>query len=108
MYFTSSSLHHRMEKQVKRCRSRVSERTKIVWMWLQGVAARDIARLTGVSLTTVYRWVRRWEDQGTVQCHPVWRASTAIPWQVVAVMVAEQYSVYPFQATDSTPYVQRC
>ena len=45
----------------------VAERAKIVRLWLQGATARDISQETGASLSTVYRWVRRWQQEGTVK-----------------------------------------
>lgn len=42
------------------------ERGLIVRMWLWGLSPRVIARTTGVSVSTVHRWVRRWREEGTV------------------------------------------
>lgn len=43
------------------------ERELIVRMWVQGLSPRVIARTTGVSVSTVHRWVRRWREEGTVE-----------------------------------------
>lgn len=43
------------------------ERIMIVRMWLWGLSPRVIARATGVSVSTVHRWVRRWREDGTVE-----------------------------------------
>lgn len=42
-------------------------RENIVWLWLMGSSAMDISKQMGVSLSTVYRWVRRWQEEGTVE-----------------------------------------
>lgn len=45
-------------------------RAKIVWMWVEGLPARNIAKATGTSVTTIYRWVRRWEKEDNVLTKP--------------------------------------
>ncbi|MPC16858.1 hypothetical protein E2C01_009695 [Portunus trituberculatus] len=35
-------------------------------MWVGGMSLRAIARCTGASVTTVYRWIRRWQREGHV------------------------------------------
>ncbi|XP_063885581.1 uncharacterized protein LOC135113884 [Scylla paramamosain] len=42
------------------------ERAGFVWMWVSGMSLRAIARCTGASVTTVYRWIRRWQREGHV------------------------------------------
>lgn len=42
------------------------ERACFVWMWVGGMSLRAIARRTGASVTTVYRWIRRWQREGHV------------------------------------------
>lgn len=42
------------------------ERASFVWMWVSGMSLRAIARRTGASVTTVYRWIRRWQREGHV------------------------------------------
>lgn len=42
------------------------ERASFVWMWVSGMSLRAIARQTGASVTTVYRWIRRWQREGHV------------------------------------------
>lgn len=48
----------------------VSDRARFVVMWLEGVSIREIAVRTGISVTTVYRWLRRWQREGTVSTRP--------------------------------------
>lgn len=43
------------------------DRVRFVTLWMCGISARDIAENTGASVTTVYRWVRRWQDEGTLE-----------------------------------------
>lgn len=43
------------------------ERAWIVWLWVEGWSVRVIAQHTGTSVTTVYRWIRRWEREGNVE-----------------------------------------
>ena len=44
----------------------LTDRKRIVSLWLRGGTARSIALTTGTSLSTVYRWVRWWEKCFTV------------------------------------------
>lgn len=55
-----------MYEPVAKAKSVTSDRKRIVWLWVAGFAARDIAKETGTSLSTVYRWIRRWEKEGTL------------------------------------------
>lgn len=52
-----------------------SSRKQIVWLWLTGCSALAISKKTGVSLSTVYRWIRRWQAEGTVETRPHRRRS---------------------------------
>lgn len=47
-----------------------TQRARMVWMWVGGQSARSIARETGASVSTVYRWIRRWEQEGNVHTRP--------------------------------------
>lgn len=42
-------------------------RTRMIWLWLAGLSAREIACYTGASVSTVYRWVRRWQSGGSLE-----------------------------------------
>uniref|UniRef100_A0A0P4W462 DNA-binding domain-containing protein n=1 Tax=Scylla olivacea TaxID=85551 RepID=A0A0P4W462_SCYOL len=42
------------------------ERAGFVWLWASGMPVRDIAVRSGTSVTTVYRWIRRWQREGHV------------------------------------------
>lgn len=64
-----SALTHRrptmQPRQVFR-HTRKPTRIMIVKMWLNGVPAREIARKFGKSSTTVYKWIRRFRHEGSV------------------------------------------
>lgn len=54
---------------VRRCRHipiLFGTRTKLVAMWLRGMSCSAIARDTGISTTTVCRWINRWRLEGHV------------------------------------------
>lgn len=51
-------------------RTIMADRLVMVWMWLNGASARGISSHTGASISTVYRWIRRWHDEGTLQTRP--------------------------------------
>uniref|UniRef100_A0A0P4WAP5 Insertion element IS150 protein InsJ-like helix-turn-helix domain-containing protein n=1 Tax=Scylla olivacea TaxID=85551 RepID=A0A0P4WAP5_SCYOL len=46
------------------------ERAGFVWLWASGMPVRDIAVRSGTSVTTVYRWIRRWQREGHVNTRP--------------------------------------
>lgn len=45
-------------------------RTLFVMMWVGGMSIRAIARATGTSATTVNRWIKRWQQEGTINTRP--------------------------------------
>lgn len=42
-------------------------RARMICLWLAGMSAREISCCTGASISTVYRWVRRWQAGGSVE-----------------------------------------
>lgn len=48
----------------------LGDRAKFIWLWVKGNSARSIAKETGTSVTTVYRWIRRWRHGGVVENKP--------------------------------------
>ncbi|KAK4309809.1 hypothetical protein Pmani_018570 [Petrolisthes manimaculis] len=48
----------------------LEERAEIVWLWVEGWSVKAIAQYTGTSITTVYRWIRRWQKEGNVSDRP--------------------------------------
>lgn len=65
MYYTS-----RMEMRQRLHLTSDWERARFVLMWAEGMSLRAIARHTGASVTTVYRWIRRWQYEGHVNTRP--------------------------------------
>ncbi|XP_066984757.1 probable glutamate receptor [Macrobrachium rosenbergii] len=55
-----------MNQPPTRSKKDVGERARLVWMWATGTSARNIAKQTGISVTTIYRWIRRWRNEGTL------------------------------------------
>lgn len=56
------------------------ERAWIVWLWVEGWSVRFIAQHTGTSVTTVYRWIRRWEREGNVETRNMSGRPRSSPW----------------------------
>lgn len=44
----------------------ITERTSFILLWMAGLSLRAIAEKMGTSATTVRRWVRRWQREGTL------------------------------------------
>ena len=51
----------------------LEERVSIIWLWEYKFDTRTIAREIGISESTVYRWIRRWRQEGTVNTRPLSR-----------------------------------
>lgn len=47
-----------------------SERQLIVKMWMDGSSAHVISRTTGISVSTVHRWIRRWREECSIETRP--------------------------------------
>ena len=39
----------------------------MVWLWIHGSSVRNISKRFGASPSTVYRWIRRWQDDGLLE-----------------------------------------
>lgn len=63
----ASQSHRVMKSHLEKKSSTRAARAKMVWYWQAGIPVRDISHHTGVSVTTVYRWVRRWQEEGSVE-----------------------------------------
>lgn len=48
----------------------LAERTRLVRLWLAGVPVKYISAESGASLSTVYRWIRRWRECGSLETRP--------------------------------------
>ncbi|KAG7177467.1 putative variant ionotropic glutamate receptor-like 21 [Homarus americanus] len=70
-----------MEKHITRQRLYLKARIKIVWMWLGGMSVRDISDESGASVSTVYRWIRRWQKEGTVSTRTNYKRSLIMSWK---------------------------
>lgn len=68
--------------------TRRSERVLIVRMWLDGFPARLIASHLGTSSTTVYKWIRRFKEEGSVETR-LRRSGTYVAAVKFAKYVAE-------------------
>lgn len=64
-----------LAKTARRRQADVHARIRMVWLWLAGLSVREISCHMHVSVTTVYRWVRRWQDEGTVKTRSYCRSS---------------------------------
>lgn len=63
----SHSLPHNMAKHRETRTTTVADRTLIVWLWERGTPPRTIACNVSTSLTTVYRWIRRWRQDRSLR-----------------------------------------
>lgn len=59
-----------MDMKNAHSRTIMADRLVMVWMWMNGASARRISSHTGASISTVYRWIRRWHDEGTLETRP--------------------------------------
>lgn len=75
-----------------RAASVIARRVAIVHMWQNGIPVRNISSRTGASVTTVYRWVRRWQEEGTVQTKAYRRKPRTNNWQREVIMTASTIS----------------
>lgn len=48
----------------------ITERARIIGMLESGNTSREIARMTGLHVSTVNRWIRRWQEEGNVRTKP--------------------------------------
>ena len=61
-----------MQTDEMKSRGRLDDRIRILRLWMSGVKIKDIALEVGVSLSTVYRWIRRWHKEGTLAYTNCW------------------------------------
>lgn len=69
-----------MESRMSNSPAVMAERAKIVLLWLGGSSARSISQQTGASLSTVYRWIHRWQEEGSVETKPYQRRLRKVQW----------------------------
>lgn len=87
-----SSTRTTMDEPYPHKTTNISQRTKIVWMWISGQSARYIAQETHTSVSTVYRWIRRWEREGSVSTKPRNERTISAWGRCIARARAEQNS----------------
>lgn len=69
-----------MDEGISNTPAVVAERARIVWLWLGGASARSVSQQTGASLSTVYRWIRRWQEEGSVRTRPFHKGKLKTLW----------------------------
>lgn len=69
-----------MQRRLSNTPTGLAERAKIVWLWLGGASARSISQQIGTSLSVVYRWIHRWQDEGTIKTRPYHRRLRRVRW----------------------------
>lgn len=100
----------KMCEPVSKGKSVIADRRRIVWLWLTGMAARDIATETGTSLSTVYRWIRRWEKEGTLATRSQYDRRIYISgyWEYDGVFANNFARPHLRTTNSSTIYEPRC
>lgn len=58
----------------------MTERARIVWLWLGGGSVRSISQQTGASLSTVCRWIRRCQGRNSIKLRQVLLRGKRNPW----------------------------
>lgn len=48
----------------------ITKRGRIIGMWECGKSSREISEMAGVSVSTVNRWIRRWQEEDSVKTKP--------------------------------------
>ncbi|KAK4322230.1 hypothetical protein Pmani_007028 [Petrolisthes manimaculis] len=69
-----------MERRMSNSPAILAERARIVWLWLGGASVRSISQQTGASLSVVYRWIHRWQEEGSVRTRPYHRDLRRLRW----------------------------
>lgn len=58
----------------------MTERARIVWLWLGGASVRSISQQTGASLSTVYRVIRRSHGRNSIKLRQELLREKRNPW----------------------------
>lgn len=108
---TCHSILHRTSMQGRRTSKpeAMMHRANIIWMWASGRSVRDIARENSTSITTVYRWIRRWNCEGTIDSRPRTGRPRITTVQEDAAILAAAHTHPDTTAADIRRYLQpRC
>lgn len=92
-----SSTRTTMEEPHSHKTTNITQRSKIVWMWISGQSARCIAQETHTSVSTVYRWIRRWEREGSVSTKPRNERTVSAWGRCIAKAMADQNNRHDFR-----------
>lgn len=84
-----------MDRRRTNCQAVVAERSKIVLLWMGGTSAKLISKETGASLSTVYRWIRRWQEEGSVKTRPYHRKLRSTPWTCERSLISSHMEKSP-------------
>lgn len=94
-----------MDRRRTNSQAVVAERSKIVLLWMGGTSAKLISKQTGASLSTVYRWIRRWQEEGSVKTRPYHRRLRSTPWTCERNIIPSniEKSSWTFSSTANFP-----
>ncbi|KAK3874482.1 hypothetical protein Pcinc_020593 [Petrolisthes cinctipes] len=82
------------------------ERAKLVRLWLAGASARSISQQIGVSLSVVYRWIHRWQEQGSIKTRPYNRRLRKVRWTKTHGLTTANI-VHPSSAPANLPLLSQ-
>ncbi|KAK3877268.1 hypothetical protein Pcinc_018003 [Petrolisthes cinctipes] len=74
----------------------IADRGKIIGMWENGTPVLIIAEQTGFAQSTVYRWIARWQTEGSLETRPRSGRPRVLTGEVQEHLV---------QATKETPFI---
>ncbi|XP_068250122.1 probable glutamate receptor [Palaemon carinicauda] len=83
-----------MTRRSKTAQTSINERSKMIWMWLNGIRVRNISVSMGTSQGTVYRWIRRWREKGTLDSKSHYKYSLSF----------QPYSPSPYQSRPANSH----
>lgn len=92
-----------MERRMSNNPAILAERARIVWLWLGGASARSISQQTGASLSVVYRWIHRWQEEGSVRTRPYKRRLRKLKWTENPRLISTGRVALPMTQTSARP-----
>lgn len=93
-----------MDRRRTNSQAVVAERSKIVLLWMGGTSAKLISKQTGASLSTVYRWIRRWQDEGSVKTRPYHRKLRSTSWTCERSIIPRNMEKSPWRLSSSANF----